>query len=123
MANWRQSFTSFAAGLACDGEITWNSAVRQGQAISSMFRPSCRTRRSTLVADEPCEAVVVRSGQDPVVVNLDIEIYEAQYPLSIILVLLRPFGSVANTGKRRSGVTSLLGARERSTRRRRKWNG
>jgi uncharacterized RmlC-like cupin family protein len=23
--------------------------------------------------DEPCEAVVVRSGQDPVVVNLDLE--------------------------------------------------
>ena len=25
------------------------------------------------LADEPCEAVVVRSGQDPIVVNLDIE--------------------------------------------------
>jgi uncharacterized RmlC-like cupin family protein len=25
------------------------------------------------LADDPCEAVVVRSGQDPVVVNLDIE--------------------------------------------------
>ena len=24
-------------------------------------------------ADEPCEAVVVRSGQDPIVVNLEIE--------------------------------------------------
>ena len=27
--------------------------------------------------DKPCEAVVVRSGQDPVVVNLDIESPEA----------------------------------------------
>jgi uncharacterized RmlC-like cupin family protein len=25
------------------------------------------------LADEPCEAIVVRSGQDPIVVNLDIE--------------------------------------------------
>jgi uncharacterized RmlC-like cupin family protein len=30
------------------------------------------------LADEPCEAVVVRSGQDPVVVNLDIESPEAE---------------------------------------------
>ena len=28
-------------------------------------------------ADEPCEAVVVRSGQDPIVVNLDIDTSEA----------------------------------------------
>ena len=30
------------------------------------------------LADEPCEAVVVRSGQDPVVVNLDIESPDAE---------------------------------------------
>ena len=31
--------------------------------------------------DEPCEAVVVRSGQDPVVVNLDIASPEAAEPI------------------------------------------
>jgi uncharacterized RmlC-like cupin family protein len=30
--------------------------------------------------DEPCEAVVVRSGQDPVVVNLDLETPEPASP-------------------------------------------
>src|ERR1700689_4054140 len=32
--------------------------------------------------DEPCEAVVVRSGQDPVVVNLDLESPEPASPSS-----------------------------------------
>src|SRR5436190_4062805 len=41
-------YISFAAGLACDGVISWNSAGRQAQAISSMFLPTCPTRRSTL---------------------------------------------------------------------------
>jgi uncharacterized RmlC-like cupin family protein len=30
--------------------------------------------------DEPCEAVVVRSGQDPIVVNLDMESPEPASP-------------------------------------------
>src|SRR3954469_2197456 len=42
-------YISFAAGLACDGVISWNSAGRQAQAISSMFLPTCPTRRSTVV--------------------------------------------------------------------------
>jgi len=38
-----------------------------------MFRPYVPHQEINALADEPCEAVVVRSGQDPVVVNLDIE--------------------------------------------------
>lgn len=36
-----------------------------------MFRLSCRIKRSR--TDMPCEAVIVRSGQEPIVVNLNIE--------------------------------------------------
>jgi uncharacterized RmlC-like cupin family protein len=63
---------SFAAGHGCDGETNWSSAVRPGRAISSMF-PSVPPQEINLRSDEPCEAVVVRSGQDPIVVNLEIE--------------------------------------------------
>jgi hypothetical protein len=43
-----------------------------GPAISSMFRHTCRQEINAL-ADEPCEAVVVRRGQESIVINLEIE--------------------------------------------------
>ena len=40
--------------------------------ISSTCRRTSRTRRSTRATIEPLSCVLVRSGQEPVVVNLDI---------------------------------------------------
>jgi len=36
------------------------------------FHLTCRTREINASPDEICEAVVVRDGQDPIVVNLDL---------------------------------------------------
>ena len=65
-----RQLTSFAAGPGCDGETTWNPAVKPGRVISSIFPPN---QEINARSDEPCEAVVVRSSQDPIVVNLEIE--------------------------------------------------
>jgi len=65
--------TSFAAGPACGGATGWNSAARRRRAISFTCRLTFRIREINALPDEPCEAVVVRSGQDPIVVNLDLE--------------------------------------------------
>ena len=43
------------------------------------------------LATEPCEAVVVRSGQDPVVVNLDMESPEPVFPVEAAPVEGEPF--------------------------------
>ena len=46
------------------------------RAISSGCRPSCRTRRSMRARAKTLECVLLRSGQQPVVVNLDIPVVE-----------------------------------------------
>ena len=48
-----------------------------GPATSSTSRRTCRTRRSTPVPTHPLSCVVVRSDQEPVVVNLDLPDVEA----------------------------------------------
>ena len=45
----------------------------RARATSSSCRPTCPTRRSTPLTAEPLECVLVRSDQEAVVVNLDIE--------------------------------------------------
>ncbi len=60
------------AMLGCAGASGWNMSPRRGRATSSTSRPTCRTRRSTPTPNEPLECVLVRSGQEPVVVNLDL---------------------------------------------------
>ena len=72
-ASSKPSYTSFAAELVCDGETTWNSAVKQEPGDFIYVPPYVPHQEINALADEPCEAVVVRSGQDPIVVNLDIE--------------------------------------------------
>src|SRR3954469_8419511 len=47
MANWRASSTSCAERRACVGASGWSSPPRLAQAISSMCRRSCHTRKST----------------------------------------------------------------------------
>ena len=46
--------------------------MKQVREISSMFRPTFRIKKLNARKDEPVEAVIVRSGQEPIVVNLDI---------------------------------------------------
>ena len=58
------------------GRAASSSPRRPGPAISSGCRPSCRTRRSTRAPSEALECVLLRSGQEPVVVNLDIPTVE-----------------------------------------------
>jgi uncharacterized RmlC-like cupin family protein len=55
---------------ACAGETNWSSA-NPGDFI--YVPPYTPHQEINARSDMPCEAVVVRSGQDPVVVNLDIE--------------------------------------------------
>ena len=61
------------AGRGCAGASSSNSSPRPGPATSSSCRPTCRTRRSTPRTDETLECVLVRSDNEAVVVNLDIE--------------------------------------------------
>jgi hypothetical protein len=75
MANSKPSFTLFVAGLGCGGAIIWSSAVKRGRAFIYV-PPFVPHQEINALPDQPCEAVVVRSGQEPIVVNLDIETAE-----------------------------------------------
>ena len=62
-----------AARPACAGANSSSSLPKPGRATSFSCRPTCRTRRSTPAPDETLECVLVRSDNEAVVVNLDIE--------------------------------------------------
>ena len=47
--------------------------MRRGPATSYMFHRLCRNSEINALAEEPCRCVVVRSGQEPIVVNLQME--------------------------------------------------
>jgi hypothetical protein len=47
MASWRQFFILSRDAPGCAGATTWNTSMRQDQAISSTFPPMFRTRKST----------------------------------------------------------------------------
>jgi len=49
-----------------------SSSPTPGRATSSSCRPTSRTRRSTRWPTRRCPACSLRSGQEPVVVNLDL---------------------------------------------------
>ena len=76
MANWKASSTLSAAKRACAGASSLNFSPKPARETLSLSRPSCRIRRSTPIADEPLICVVVRSDQEPIVVNLDIAAVE-----------------------------------------------
>ena len=73
MASSRRSSISFAAGPACAGETNWNSAAKPAPGDFIYVPPYVPHQEINALASEPCEAVVVRSGQEPIVVNLDLE--------------------------------------------------
>jgi len=59
------------AEFECDGVINWNSARKPG--LETLFTFTLRAAPGDQCQpDEICEAVVVRDGQDPIVVNLDL---------------------------------------------------
>lgn len=57
------------AGRGCAGAIDWSTSPRPIQATSSTSHPMCRIRRSTRAPTSRWKCVLVRSDQEPVVVN------------------------------------------------------
>ena len=62
-----------AARRACAGASTSNSSPRPGRAISSIVPPYVPHQEINASEDETLECVLVRSDNEAVVVNLDIE--------------------------------------------------
>lgn len=46
--------------------------MKRGRGISSTFLPTFLIKELNARKDQPVEAVIVRSGQEPIVVNLNI---------------------------------------------------
>ena len=61
------------AGRACAGASGSNSPPRPAPAISSIVPPYVPHQEINASTDEPLECVLVRSDNEAVVVNLDIE--------------------------------------------------
>ena len=61
-----------AAALACGGATGSNSWRTPVPAISSTYRPYVPHQEINASDDEPLSCVIVRSGQEAVVVNLDL---------------------------------------------------
>ena len=76
MERSRALFTSCAGAPVCVGANIWNTPRRLGRETSFTFPPYVPHQEINALAQEPLECVVVRSDQETVVVNLDIESVE-----------------------------------------------
>ena len=61
-----------AGAPACAGATGSNSSPRPARAISSTCRPYVPHQEINASDETPLSCVLVRSGQEPVVVNLDL---------------------------------------------------
>ena len=72
MATSKASSTSSAAAPGCGGVNVWSYVAEAGPGDFIYVPPFVPIQEINASRDEPLSCVLVRSGQDPVVVNLDI---------------------------------------------------
>ncbi len=89
-AHWRASFTCCAGEHACAGASGWNSAAEAGPGDFIYVPPFVPHQEINASADEVLECVLVRSDNEAVVVNLDIEPVEEPQTVVWIDPIHRP---------------------------------